>query len=140
MADPTILNIDRAAAADFLGALFNDMPPPDVAPIGAGAWSRAYSYSRNGCAYVIRFAAVRDDFERDRIAGAFSSAALPVPRTVAIGEAFDGYYSITERAYGQFLEQVDGANFVASFRRSSRPSTPRDASIFRVHRVRHGGE
>ena len=54
---------------------------------------------------------VRDDFERDRIAGTFSRAALPVPRTVAIGEAFDGYYSITERADGDFLEQADGAQF-----------------------------
>jgi hygromycin-B 4-O-kinase len=58
---------------------------------------------------VARFAALREDFERDRIAAAFSSAALPVPRTVAIGEAFGGSYSITERAYGDFLDHADGA-------------------------------
>jgi len=109
MNDPTNSNPDRAAAAAFLGSLFGGARHPEVETIGAGAWSQAYSFSRCGRDYVIRFAALREDFERDRIAAAFSSAPLPVPRTVAIGEAFGGYYSITERAYGDFLDHADGA-------------------------------
>src|SRR6478609_3348719 len=93
MTDTTIPNINCAAAADFLGSLVGDGRPVAVTPIGAGAWSQAYALSHDGRDYVARFAALREDFERDRIAAAFSSAALPVPRTVAIGEAFGGSYS-----------------------------------------------
>ncbi|MGI8858130.1 MAG: phosphotransferase family protein [Thermomicrobiales bacterium] len=109
MTDSTKPNIDLAAASDFLDALYGDARTSAVAPIGAGAWSRAYSFFRADRAYVVRFAALREDFERDRIAAAFSSAALPVPRMVDIGEAFDGYYAITERAHGDFLDHADSA-------------------------------
>jgi hygromycin-B 4-O-kinase len=108
MTDPIVTNSDHAAVAQLLGALLGGAQPVDVTPTGAGAWSRAYAFSHDGRAYVIRFGALREDFERDRIAAAFSSAALPVPRVVAIGEAFGGYYCITERAYGEFLDQADG--------------------------------
>ena len=97
------------AAADFLGALFGEVRRPEIAPIGAGAWSQAYAFFNDGHDYVVRFAALREDFERDRIAAAYSSAALPVPRTVEIGEAFGGYYSITDRVSGEFLDHADGA-------------------------------
>ncbi len=109
MTDPTNPTIDLAAVVAFLGSLLVDAHIPDVAPIGAGAWSRAFSFRRAGHAYVVRFAALREDFERDRIAAAFASAALPVPRMVDIGEAFGGYYAITERAHGDFLDLADGA-------------------------------
>ncbi len=109
MTDSTISGVDRAAAADFLGTLFGEAHRLEVAPIGAGAWSQAYAFARNGRDYVIRFAQLCEDFERDRIAAAFSSAALPVPRTVEIGEAFGGYYSITDRVSGDFLDHADGA-------------------------------
>ncbi|MGI8916160.1 MAG: phosphotransferase family protein, partial [Chloroflexota bacterium] len=99
--------VDRSAAAAFLGVLYGEAPA-DVAPIGAGAWSQAYSFTRRSRNYVVRFAALREDFERDRIAATYASAALPVPPVVAIGEAFDGYYAITERVFGDFLEQADG--------------------------------
>lgn len=108
MTDPIPPPVDLAAAADFLASLFGDVRRSEVEPIGAGAWSRAYSFSRCGRDYVVRFAALREDFERDRIAAEFASAALPVPRTVAIGKAFGGYYSITDRLSGDFLEDADG--------------------------------
>ncbi len=100
--------IDQPAAATFLAALYGEALP-DVAAIGAGAWSQAYGFSRGGRAYVVRFGALREDFERDRLAATFSSAALPVPQTIDIGEAFGGYYSITERVYGDFLDYADSA-------------------------------
>ncbi|MDQ6833811.1 MAG: aminoglycoside phosphotransferase family protein [Chloroflexota bacterium] len=108
MTDPLPPPVDRAAAADFLASLFGDVRRSEVEPIGAGAWSRAYRFSRRGRDYVVRFAALREDFERDRIAAEFASAALPVPRTVDIGEAFGGYYTITDRRSGDFLEDADG--------------------------------
>lgn len=109
MMEPVTSMVDREAAAAFLEERFGAHSPHDVGEIGAGAWSQAYAFSHGGRDYVIRFAALREDFERDRIAAGFSSAALLVPRTVEIGDAFGGYYSITERVSGDFLEEADGA-------------------------------
>ncbi|MCA9870342.1 MAG: hypothetical protein KC487_08200, partial [Anaerolineae bacterium] len=53
-----------------------------VAPIGAGEWSQAFSFDRQGRGYVVRFGAHGDDFERDRFAARFSSPVLPVPQVV----------------------------------------------------------
>ena len=100
-------NIDIITVTGFLDSLGGE-PPRDVAPIGAGAWSRAFSFSRGGGSYVVRFGALAEDFERDRLAASFASDALPVPRTIAIGEAFGGWYSITERVFGEFLDDADG--------------------------------
>lgn len=108
MADLMKPSIDATAAAAFLGSLLGDAQPVEVTPIGAGAWSRAFAFSHDGRPCVVRFGALREDFERDRIAAAFSSAALPVPQMVAMGDAFGGYYCITERAYGDFLDEADG--------------------------------
>lgn len=109
MTDSRTFRVDLAAARDFLAARFGEPVRGGVSPIGVGAWSQAYGFSHNGHDYVIRFAALREDFDRDRIAAAFSSPALPVPRMVAIGKAFGGFYAITERAAGDFLEDADAA-------------------------------
>lgn len=99
--------VDRAAATAFLAARFGGADGLRVASLGAGAWSRAYGFSHAGRDYVIRFGARREDFDRDRIAAGFSSPALPVPRVVAIGAAYGGFFAITERATGTFLEDAD---------------------------------
>jgi hygromycin-B 4-O-kinase len=108
MNDPAVMEIDADKAATLLGTHFG-VNAMAATPLGAGAWSRAFAFAHDGREYVIRFGLLREDFERDRIANAFSRDALPVPRTLAIGEAFGGYYAISERVNGDFLEEVDGA-------------------------------
>jgi hygromycin-B 4-O-kinase len=55
----------------------------------------------------VRFSALQDDFLKDRRARAFASAVLPIPRLVEIGEALGGFFAISERAHGAFLETLD---------------------------------
>ncbi len=55
----------------------------------------------------MRFGRRRDDFEKDRNASAWGSAALPIPAVSEIGEAFDGHYAISTRVYGTPLESLD---------------------------------
>ena len=80
-----------------------------VAPIGAGEWSQAFSFDRQGRGYVVRFGAHGDDFERDRFAARFSSPVLPVPQVVDFGEAFGGYYAVSERMPGRYIDGIDEA-------------------------------
>ncbi len=73
---------------------------------GEGAWSRCFGFSDRGRELVIRFGKFVEDFEKDRRAASFSSAALPVPEVTEIGQAFDGYFAISSRAHGEPLESL----------------------------------
>ena len=100
--------VDLAHAQAFLASRFGG-EVSDVSPLGAGVWSQAFAFRRASRHYVIRFGAHGDDFARDRLAAAFAGPALPIPAVVELGEAFDGYYAIAERACGGYIDGVDEA-------------------------------
>ncbi len=100
--------LDTDQAATFLAARFSGAAS-DVAPLGGGVWSQAYAFQWAGRECVIRFGAHGDDFARDRLAARFAGPALPIPAVVELGEAFDGYYAIAERAFGNYIDDVDEA-------------------------------
>jgi aminoglycoside phosphotransferase (APT) family kinase protein len=74
--------------------------------IGAGDWSRAFSFNREGLELVARFGKYREDFEMDRLAMAFERPGLPVPRVLEIGPAFGESFAISERHVGRFLDSI----------------------------------
>ena len=86
----------------------------DVAPIGGGAWSKAYAFRRDGADYVARFGGYLEDFAKDRLAGRYASADLPVPAVTEIGEALGGFYAISERSFGGFIDHLDGEGMRAT--------------------------
>jgi hygromycin-B 4-O-kinase len=77
-----------------------------VEPIGHGEWSRAFFFQRAGRDLVARFSAFDDDFLKDQHVERIARA-LPIPRVLEIGSAFGGYFAISERAYGSFIEERD---------------------------------
>jgi hygromycin-B 4-O-kinase len=79
----------------------------DVVPLGSGVWSKAFAFRRLGCDYVIRFGAHQEDFAKDCLAARYADPALPIPRVVELGEAFGGYYAISERLFGGYIDDVD---------------------------------
>ncbi len=98
---PTAAHAERFLSSRF-GASFADLEL-----VGQGDWSRAYGFRREGAAYVIRFGALREDFEMDRLAAAFASPDLPIPRVLEIGEAFGGFYVISELVFGTLLDELE---------------------------------
>jgi len=96
-----------------------DAPGPvhDLAPLGSGAWSRAFGFSTGGRALVVRVGKHVDDFERDRLAAAFAGDALPIPQVLAIApvpELGDGLFAcISARAEGEFIDSLDAAGMRA---------------------------
>jgi hygromycin-B 4-O-kinase len=77
---------------------------------GHGEWSKAFYFrGANGRELVVRFSARDEDFLKDQRAMRFASQHLPIPRLLDIGPAFDGYYAISERARGRFLEHRNQA-------------------------------
>jgi hygromycin-B 4-O-kinase len=85
----------------------------DVTPLGMGVWSKAFAFRRLDQDYVIRFGAHGDDFGKDRLAAAFASPALPIPRVLEMGETAGGYYAISERVHGGYIDDVGEAQMRA---------------------------
>jgi hygromycin-B 4-O-kinase len=104
--------LTTSLAAAFLARLVG----PDVStviPLAHGEWSRAYAFSHDARDYIIRFSALDEDFRKDRLAMRFASPALPIPAIVEIGETNDGYYAISERVPGGFLDDLDETGMCA---------------------------
>jgi hygromycin-B 4-O-kinase len=98
--------VDMVCLEAFLVTQFGS-DHSDVAPLGAGVWSQAFGFRRAGRDYVIRFGAHQEDFAKDRLAARYAGPALPIPRVVELGEAFGGYYAISERVFGGYIDDVD---------------------------------
>ena len=98
--------IDDARVEAFLATRFGG-DVSDVADLGAGVWSKAFAFRRVGRDYVIRFGAHREDFAKDHLAARYACPALPIPRVVELGEAAGGYYAISERVFGGYIDDVD---------------------------------
>jgi hygromycin-B 4-O-kinase len=99
------MNVDLAQAREFL-ADYLGAEPGDVELIGAGAWSRCFGFQRGGEELVIRFGNHMDDFEKDRLAHDYAAPGLPIPRVLDIGRVFNGYYAVSTRAHGDYMENI----------------------------------
>src|SRR5215217_8075491 len=66
----------------------------DIEPMSGGAWSKAYAFRLAGAPYVARFGGYPEHFAKDRRAGRYASAALPIPAVTEIGPALGGFYAI----------------------------------------------
>jgi aminoglycoside phosphotransferase (APT) family kinase protein len=103
--------VDEVAA--FLAA-HHDGEVADLECLHGGHWSSAYAYRADGRELVARFGQVRDGYDMDQAAAAWSAPDLPVPEVLAVGEAFDGAFAISARHHGRFLEDVSAADAPAA--------------------------
>ena len=99
-----------ADAAGFLAGRYAGQAC-DVAELGGGDWSRAFSFRFAGRDLVARFGRYGEDFARDQQAMTFAGPDLPVPEVLETGRALGGAYAISQRCYGVFLESLDEAGW-----------------------------
>jgi aminoglycoside phosphotransferase (APT) family kinase protein len=97
--------ISQEQVKSFLDEYFGNSVDK-VELLGAGDWSRAFSFDHQGRALVARFGKYREDFEMDRIAMDFVRPGLPIPRVLDIGPAFGESFAISERHSGRFLDSI----------------------------------
>lgn len=105
--------VDMVQAEAFLVSRFGPSVR-EVTRIGYGEWSRAYAFRYGGVDHIARFGAFGEDFEKDRRAAQYGSLALPIPAVMEIGQAFDGFYAISKRAFGDFIDDLDGPGMRAT--------------------------
>jgi hygromycin-B 4-O-kinase len=94
------------AHVDFIRQRFGEQAS-DLELLSGGDWSTAYAFELNGEAVVVRFGAYGEDFAKDQLMSNHSSERLPVPRVLMRGETSNGYFVISERAVGGFLDDLD---------------------------------
>lgn len=79
----------------------------NVIALTGGNWSQAFGFTRLDKEYVVRFGNHVADYHKDEVAAGFSSKALPIPKVLEIGNAFDAHFAISERAYGTMLDELN---------------------------------
>lgn len=99
------MGLSLAAVAAFLKSHLGT-EVSQLTAVGAGAWSSCFAFEYQAQELVIRFGQYPDDFAKDQRAYSYSSADLPVPEVLDIGEALAAYFAISTRVHGQALEQL----------------------------------
>ena len=79
--------------------------------LGSGHWSKAFTFIENGTAYVLRIGDHVDDFLTDQAAAVFGYEQLPIPKVTAIGPCAAGWYAVSERCCGTFLDDLTAAEW-----------------------------
>jgi hygromycin-B 4-O-kinase len=102
---PEIGSADPVAA--FLDRHLGGVDASSVEAVGHGEWSRAFVFRQVERDLVVRFSAFDDDFLKDQRASAMAGSAVPIPKVVEIGQYAGGWFAISERAFGTFLEERD---------------------------------
>jgi hygromycin-B 4-O-kinase len=79
----------------------------EITRLPGGDWSQAYELSLDGQHVVVRFGVNGEDYKKDQIMAGWSSAELPIPTVIELGETEHGFFAVSERAVGEFLDQLD---------------------------------
>jgi hygromycin-B 4-O-kinase len=106
-------SIENPKVKNFLAGYLR-VKSPQSEPIGAGAWSTCYAFRKGDEDLVIRFGKYVEDFYVDEIAYQYVNPNLPIPKVLEIGQAFDGYYAISTRVFGEPLESLNSQDWLAT--------------------------
>ena len=85
-----------------------------VTRLPGGDWSQAYALTLDGQNVVVRFGVHGEDYRKDQIMSAWSSGELPVPKVIEVGETGHGFFAVSERAEGEFLDKLDNRRMSAA--------------------------
>jgi hygromycin-B 4-O-kinase len=107
------LNMPTAEAELFLKNHYGSRAG-ELAPLANGEWSQAYTFKLDGGECVIRFGQHGEDFAKDETMSRFLCPSLPIPRVLEVGKAATGFFSVSQRAYGVVLDDLDFSGMTAA--------------------------
>jgi hygromycin-B 4-O-kinase len=86
-----------------------DSPISNVALVGVGMFSQAFSFNLDQHQFVIRFNSYLEDFQKDAFAyQTFVSPELPIPKVIQLGQFNETcYFVITQRCRGVTLNDLE---------------------------------
>jgi hygromycin-B 4-O-kinase len=104
--------LEQSEVQTFINHHFGDRAG-EITRLSGGDWSQAYALSVDGQRVVARFGAHGEDYKKDQIMARWSSGELPIPRVLELGRTEHGYFAISERLQGDFLDTLDGRRMQA---------------------------
>jgi len=104
--------LEQSEAQTFINRHFGDRAGK-ITPLSGGDWSQAYALSLDGNQVVARFGAHGEDYKKDQIVAEWSSGGLPIPRVLELGQTEHGYFAVSERMQGDFLDELDSRRMKA---------------------------
>ena len=104
--------LSLADAERFLRARYGSRAGA-VTPLGAGDWSRVFAVTIDGREMAVKFGAYTEDFAKDALMAVHSSGSLPIPAVHDSGALPGGCFAVSQRARGDFLDQIDEAGMRA---------------------------
>jgi len=87
-------------------------PVESVEALDGGAWSDAFGFEYADRQLVVRFGDHEADFRNDERAVQFRSSAVPIPEVLHVGRTGGGWFAISERMWGSFLEDATAQEWV----------------------------
>lgn len=102
---------DISVATNIIHEQYGEQPAATVEVLGSGHWSKAFTFTENGSAYVLRIGAHLDDFLKDQAAAVYAYEQLPIPKVVTLGPCSAGWFAVSERCYGTFLDDLTAAEW-----------------------------
>ncbi len=99
--------LDQREVQAFIDDRFGDRAS-EVTPLSGGDWSQAYALTLDGTRVVARFGRHGEDYEKDRVASGWASDELPIPTVLELDETEAGFFALSSRARGEFLDELHG--------------------------------
>ncbi len=100
------LKLVNAEAERFLASHYGQ-PVTEVTALSGGNWSQAFGFKSGEDDRVIRFGKHVEDYVTDQFASRFGTKDLPIPKVMEVGDFSDGYFAISERAFGTMIDNLD---------------------------------
>jgi hygromycin-B 4-O-kinase len=81
----------------------------DLIALPAGGWSSAFSFRTDQRELILRLGVYMADFEKEQVAATWKVPDLAIPEVLELGQAFDGFYIVSQRHYGSPLANLEAA-------------------------------
>jgi hygromycin-B 4-O-kinase len=95
--------LNQSGVQSFIDDRFGDRAS-EVTRLSGGDWSQAYALSLDGTQVVARFGTHGEDYKKDRVASGWASDELPIPKVLELDETKVGFFALSSRARGDFLD------------------------------------
>ena len=99
--------LDQREVQAFIDDRFGDRAS-EVTRLSGGDWSQAYALTLDGTQVVARFGSHGEDYEKDRVASGWASDELPIPTVLELDKTEVGFFALSSRARGEFLDELHG--------------------------------
>jgi hygromycin-B 4-O-kinase len=99
--------LDQRQVQAFIDDRFGDRAS-QVTRLSGGDWSQAYALFLDGTQVVARFGTHGEDYKKDCVASGWASDELPIPEIMELDETEVGFFALSSRARGDFLDELHG--------------------------------